>query len=110
MSRDTQRFAQLAANVAALNGADRAVIQPGSALALPNAEPFDLVFADPPYSPGSGSQAVAAVARMGWLAPLGWMSVETARGERVEPGEWAIEAERDVGRARLTLLASRQPL
>jgi hypothetical protein len=32
------------------------------------------------------------------------MSVETARTQSVDPGEWEIAAEREVGRARLTLL------
>src|SRR5947208_7837179 len=58
----------------------------GSALALPRAEPFDLVLADPPYSAGSGTAAVEAVAMAGWLAPGGWMSVESSRDEVVEPG------------------------
>ena len=75
-----------------------------SALALPRAEPFDLILADPPYAAGSGSAAVAAVASADWLAPGGWMSVETSRGDRVDPGALTVEAERDVGRARLTLL------
>ena len=76
----------------------------GSALALPRSEMFDLVFADPPYSPGSGSAVVESVMKAGWLAPGGWMSVETSRNDEVQPGELSIEAVRDVGRARLTLL------
>jgi 16S rRNA (guanine966-N2)-methyltransferase len=76
----------------------------GSALALPKSEPFDLLFADPPYAPGSGSAVVAAVTDAQWLAPAGWMAVETARNDNVVPGGWTIDAERDVGRARLTLL------
>ena len=52
-----------------------------SALALPPTPPFDLILADPPYSPGSGSAAVTAVLNASWLAPGGWMSIETARGE-----------------------------
>lgn len=92
------------ANSETLQAQDRARLIGGSALALPKAGPFDLVFADPPYAVGSGTQAVAAVAKAGWLAPGGWMSVETARGDRVEPGAFAVESERDVGRARLTLL------
>jgi 16S rRNA (guanine966-N2)-methyltransferase len=76
----------------------------GSALALPRSEAFDLIFADPPYAPGSGSAAVAAVAAAGWLAPGGWISVETSRDDDVEPGELVIDATRNVGRARLTLL------
>ena len=76
----------------------------GSALALPRSEPFDLILADPPYAAGSGTAVVNAVLAAGWLAPGGWMSVETARADRVEAGGLTIDAERDVGRARLTLL------
>lgn len=76
----------------------------GSALALPRADPFDLVFADPPYGPGSGFVAVEAVAKAEWLAPGGWMSVETSRDDAVDPGDFTIDATRVVGRARLTLL------
>jgi 16S rRNA (guanine966-N2)-methyltransferase len=76
----------------------------GSALALPRSDPFELVFADPPYAAGSGSAVVAAVAKASWLAPGGWMSVETSRDDSVDPGELIVEATRDVGRARLTLL------
>ena len=76
----------------------------GSALALPRAEPFDLIFADPPYLEGSGSGVVKAVIVAGWLAPGGWMSVETSRTEKVDPGEFVIDTIREVGRARLTLL------
>jgi len=76
----------------------------GSALALPHSEPFDLIFVDPPYSAGSGSMAIAAVAKALWLAPGGWMSVETSHGDAVEPGELVVDTTRVVGRARLTLL------
>ena len=76
----------------------------GSALALPRAGPFDLIFADPPYSPGSGTAVVEAVAKAGWLTPGGWMSVETGRADEVAPGCFAVEVAREVGRARLTLL------
>jgi 16S rRNA (guanine966-N2)-methyltransferase len=75
-----------------------------SALALPHSDPFDLVFADPPYSADSGSAAVSAVAKAGWLAPGGWMSVETSRTDEVDPGDFIVDTSRDVGRARLTLL------
>jgi 16S rRNA (guanine966-N2)-methyltransferase len=76
----------------------------GSALALPRSEPFDLIFADPPYSSGAGSAAIAAVAKASWLANGGWMSVETSRVDTVDPGDMIVEATREVGRARLTLL------
>jgi 16S rRNA (guanine966-N2)-methyltransferase len=76
----------------------------GSALALPRSDPFDLIFADPPYAPGSGTAVVQSVVDSGWLAPGGWMSVETNRDDSVALGGLDIEATRDVGRARLTLL------
>ncbi|MFL6720209.1 MAG: 16S rRNA (guanine(966)-N(2))-methyltransferase RsmD [Sphingomonas sp.] len=76
----------------------------GSALALPRFEPFDLIFADAPYAPSSGSAAVESVLNAHWLTRGGWMSVETSRGDEVEPITLIVETKRDVGRARLTLL------
>jgi len=75
-----------------------------SALSLPRSEPFDLIFADPPYVEGAGSAVVQAVAKADWLARRGWLSIETSRSDSVDAGRFTIEATRDVGRARLTLL------
>jgi 16S rRNA (guanine966-N2)-methyltransferase len=96
--------AAIKANAAKLGVAERVRIVGGSALALPRSEPFDLIFADPPYAPGSGSTVARAVADADWLAPGGWMSVETDRREPVEPVDYSKEVEREVGRARITLL------
>ena len=82
----------------------RAQVLGGSALALPRSDPFHLIFADPPYAEGAGTAAVLAVQRAGWLAHGGWMSVETSRGDDVASGDFTVEATRNVGRARLTLL------
>ena len=76
----------------------------GSALALPWSAPFDLIFADPPYQPQSGTAVVDSVLKSGWLAPGGWLSVETSRGTEVTAGHLVMEASRDIGRARITLL------
>ena len=81
-----------------------ALVLTSSALALPKSAPFDLIFADPPYAAGSGSAVVAAVTRAGWLAQGGWLSVETGLDDQIDPGPLVVEAVRDVGRARLTLL------
>jgi 16S rRNA (guanine966-N2)-methyltransferase len=101
---DAAAVAAIKANSAELGAVDRVRILGGSALALPKSEPFDLVLADPPYAAGSGTSAARAVAAAGWLAPGGWMAVETARADPVDPGDWLLEAERTIGRARLTLL------
>jgi 16S rRNA (guanine966-N2)-methyltransferase len=83
---------------------DRVQILGGSALALVRCAPFDLVFADPPYVPGAGSDIVRAVLYADWLAPGGWMSVETSNDDALDPYGLEVDVVRDVGRARLTLL------
>ena len=104
VEKDSAAAAAIRCNAERLGAGERIRILGGSALALPVSEPFDLVFADPPYSEGSGSAAVEAVERAGWLAPGGWMSVETERSEEVAAPGLEIETSRVVGRARLTLL------
>jgi 16S rRNA (guanine966-N2)-methyltransferase len=91
-------------NADKVGASDRIRLLRESALALPRSEPFDLIFADPPYERGSGSAVVKAAADAQWLAQGGWMSVETADDDSVDPGSFIIEATRRVGRARLTLL------
>jgi 16S rRNA (guanine966-N2)-methyltransferase len=93
------------ANITTLGAAARISMRAISAAALPAAEPFDLILADPPYEPGSGTAAAVIVSKAGWLARGGWMAVESQRGDAVAPPKgWEVDAERDVGRARLTLL------
>lgn len=102
---DRAALKAIEANAAALGAAGRITIRATSASALPSSEPFELIIADPPYQPGSGTAVVAAVAKSGWLGPGGWLAVETHKGEAVTPPSgWTIDAERDVGRARLTIL------
>ncbi len=104
VEQDRAAVKAIEANVAALGAGNRIAIRAMSALSLPSAELFDLVLADPPYSSESGSTAIEAVAAAGWLAPGGWMAVETKRGDEVVATEgWTVDATRDVGRARLTL-------
>ena len=92
-------------NLKALGVSVRARVQGGSALALPAPiRPYDVVFADPPYAPGSGDAVVEAVARAGWCAPGGWLAIETDAKEGVAPGPFTLAKERKVGRARLSLL------
>ena len=95
---------RLREQLAVLKAEDRAEIRILSAATLTPAQPFDLVLADPPYTEGSGSAVVAEVHRAGWLAPRGWLAVETEARHPVDAGALTIEAERRVGRARLTLI------
>ena len=104
VENDPAAVAAIRANMVALKATDRAEIRHLSAATLPPGQPFDLIFADPPYGPGSGSAVVDAIRSAGWLADGGWLAIETEAREAVDPGDWAIEAERRVGRARLTLI------
>ncbi len=104
IENDAQAVAVIKRNAAKLGAEDRVRILGGSAHALPRSEPFDLIFADPPYASGSGTAVIEVVAKAEWLAPGGWMSVETSRDHAVDPGDFQIEATRDVVRAKLTLL------
>ena len=62
--------------------------------------PFDLVLMDPPYGSGLGQRALAAIG----LAPGGWASIETAKGESVEVEGFTVDAVRNFGKAKITLL------
>ena len=106
VENDAQAITVLRRNATKLGAADRAQILARSALALPSLPPFDLVFADPPYAEGSGSAAAAAVVAAGWLSPGGWLAIETARRDPVHSESLERIAEREVGAARLTLLAA----
>ena len=99
-----QAVAAIRRNAEKLGAGDRTRIVSGSALALPRSEPFDLIFADPPYAAGAGSRVVRAIGEAGWLAGGGWLSIETSRNDSVDAAEFAVDSVRDIGRARLTLL------
>lgn len=101
---DASAVSAIRRNAAKLGAGERVRIIAGSALQLPQSEPFDLIFADPPYSEGSGSAVVHSVLSAGWLTPGGWLSVETSRSGLVDPAGLEIAVTREIGRARLTLL------
>ena len=104
VENDPAALAVIRANLLALKAESRADVRPLSAAKLAPSQPFDLIFADPPYGARSGSLVVEAVRDAGWLAPGGWLAIETEAREPVDPLEWSIESERRVGRARLTLV------
>lgn len=101
---DAAAAATIRRNAEKLGASERVRVIAGSALVLPRSDPFDLILADPPYAPGSGGAVVRSVSKAGWLARGGWLSIETKRGDNVEPDEFLLDNARDVGSARLTLL------
>jgi len=91
-------------NAGKLGAGERVSVIIGSALSLPASSPFDLIFADPPYESGAGTAVVRSISNAHWLAHGGWLAVETQKGDATDPGEFLLEAVRNVGKARLTLL------
>jgi 16S rRNA (guanine966-N2)-methyltransferase len=103
VEQDPRAIAAIRANVEALGAAERSRVLARSAESLPPEQPFDMLFADPPYAPGSGSAALGHIVKSGWAASGAWVSVETQRGDSIDPQGCTVAAERNVGRARLTL-------
>jgi 16S rRNA (guanine966-N2)-methyltransferase len=53
------------------------------------AEPFDLVFLDPPYRQGVLTGCMELLEQRGWLAPAAWIYLEAERGlEPALPANW----------------------
>jgi 16S rRNA (guanine966-N2)-methyltransferase len=103
VEQDRAALDALRANLAKLDL--RAEVRATSVMALgPAPAPFDLILMDPPYGTGAGMVALERLARLGWIGPASWISMETGRTETVAVGGFAIESERVHGKARLTLL------
>ncbi len=93
------------ANIAALDARARADVRAGSVMALGPADaPKDLILLDPPYGIGAGAVALDRLLRLGWIGEATWVAVETGADETVAVKGLSAEAERRVGKAKLTLL------
>jgi 16S rRNA (guanine966-N2)-methyltransferase len=105
VEQDPAAVRALRANIAALRAQPRCGVQAGSVLTLgPARQPYDLLLLDPPYGSGAGAVALDRLARLGWIGEATWVALETARDEPPQVKALAIEAERIVGAARLSLL------
>jgi 16S rRNA (guanine966-N2)-methyltransferase len=103
VEQDKPALDALRANVAKLGA--KADIRTQSVMALgPAAAPLDVIMMDPPYGTGAGVVALDRLARLGWVGPATWVSIETQRNEAVEVAGFAIDADKIYGKARVTLL------
>lgn len=95
----------LRSNLSTLGAAASADVRAGSVLALgPAKRSYDLLLFDAPYDTGAGSVALDKLNRLGWIGPDSLISIETAGKETVDVAGFEIDAERKVGKAKLTLL------
>jgi len=105
VEQDPAAIRALRANIAALRAQPQCEVRAGSVMQLgPAKTPLDLVLLDPPYYSGAGAVALDRLARLGWFNQGSWIALETAHDEKVQVKTLAVEIERTVGKARLTLL------
>ena len=104
VEHDPAAIRALRANIAALRAQEQCSVQASSVLTLPLAkQPYDLLLLDPPYRSGAGAVALERLMRLGWIGQGTWIALETASNEPPQVKALAIESERTVGAARLTL-------
>ncbi len=105
VEHDAAALRALRRNIANLKVQPRCEVRAASVLMLgPAKQPLDLLLMDPPYGSGAGAVALDRLRRLGWIGPASWISIETARDESVQVKGLAVDATRDVGKARLHLL------
>jgi 16S rRNA (guanine966-N2)-methyltransferase len=97
VERDRSALDALAANIRKLGATGDVRAQSAETF---GGGPFDLALIDPPYRSGLGQRALGRIS----LAPGGWVSVETARDEKIEVEGFEIDTERTFGKAKITLL------
>ena len=93
-------------NVEILKEQDRVTVLGGDCLApVRAAQACDLIFLDPPYRSGAAGDALAALARTGWIAPGALCVVELAAKEPfTPPADAELLDERRYGTARVVFL------
>lgn len=93
------------ANIVALDARMRSEVRAGSVMTLgPVDSARDLILLDPPYGTGAGAVALDRLLRLGWIGEATWIALETGADETVVIKGLSIDAERRVGKAKLTLL------
>jgi 16S rRNA (guanine966-N2)-methyltransferase len=102
VEKDRTALDALRRNVERLGAGDRADIRAQAVEhAPPPARLYDIVFIDPPYGTGL---ALAGLDRAAdWLAPGGWISLESHGEKLAPPAGLAVVAERRFGKALISL-------
>ena len=103
VEQDKPALDALRANIAKLGA--KADVRAQSVMALgPATAPLDVIMMDPPYGTGAGVVALDRLARLGWVGPATWVSIETQRNEAVELAGFVADADKIYGKARVTIL------
>ncbi|MGE5953230.1 MAG: 16S rRNA (guanine(966)-N(2))-methyltransferase RsmD [Qipengyuania vulgaris] len=105
VEQESEAVKAIRANIDTFDARTRTQVQQGSVMSLgPAKAPHDLILLDPPYETGAGQVALDRMARLGWIGPATWIALETRKQEDIAVKALDIEAERKVGKAKLTIL------
>lgn len=106
VENDAAAIRTLRENIASMRAQQSCDVRASSVMALGPAKGAvpDLILLDPPYHTGAGIVALEKLDRLGWIAPSCWIALETAHNEDVKVKTLEFEAERKVGKAKITLL------
>ena len=105
VEQDPEAVKAIRTNIETFDARSRTTVQAGSVMSLsPAKAPHDLILLDPPYDTGAGQVALDRMLRLGWIGPASWIALETHKSEAIAIRSLEIEAERVVGKAKLTLL------
>jgi len=105
VEQDRAALETIRANITAMGARDQTRVEAGSVTQLRAASaPLDLLLVDPPYHSGAGEVALDRLLRLGWIGVETWISLETAFNEDPAISGLAVEAERRVGKGKLSLL------
>lgn len=110
VEQDRAALDTIRANIAAMGARDQARVETGSVTQLrATPAPLDLILVDPPYHSGAGEVALDRLLRLGWIGAGTWISLETAFNEDPAISGLDVEAERRVGKGKLSLLRLTPP-
>lgn len=105
VEQDPAAIRALRTNIANLRAQAQCEVRASSVMQLgPAKQPPDLLLLDPPYGTNAGPVALDRLARLGWIGEATWIALETGEKEQVVVKALEIEAERKVGKGKLTLL------
>lgn len=105
VEQDRAALDAIRTNIATLGAQTKARVETGSATQLRAATaPLDLILLDSPYHSGAGEVALDRLLRLGWIGPQTWVSLETAFNEDPVIKGLTLDAERKVGKGKLSLL------
>ncbi|HET6545273.1 MAG TPA: 16S rRNA (guanine(966)-N(2))-methyltransferase RsmD [Rhodanobacteraceae bacterium] len=102
VERDPDLVRLLEDNLARLGVATGHVVRADvTAMLSGPAQPFDLVFLDPPFAANLWEQPAELLERRGWLKPDAWIHVETPAGSPLAfPDAWSLHRQGRAGAMR----------